>query len=53
MYLEYDQPLVDEFRTLLDSKPPNGKQFEQLFQDFLEEHSELIPTQSLCLRACI
>ncbi|MBY5415372.1 Shedu anti-phage system protein SduA domain-containing protein [Rhizobium leguminosarum] len=47
MYLEYDQPLVDEFRTLLDSKPPKGKQFEQLIQDFLEEHTELIPTQSL------
>jgi hypothetical protein len=45
--LPYDSLLVDEFKKVLDSAPPKGRQKEQVVQDFLEQHSELIPTPNL------
>jgi hypothetical protein len=47
-YLDYDQPLADEFLRLLESPPRQGQK-EQEIQDFMEEHSELIPTTAMGL----
>lgn len=35
--------LLEEYETVLTTKPPRGQK-EQKVQDFLEEHSELLPT---------
>jgi len=40
----YDETLVAKYLSMLDSPPPVGRQKEQVVQDFLEEHTELIPT---------
>jgi hypothetical protein len=45
--LVVDKNLVTKFYELLDSPPPPGRQKEQVIQDYLEEHPELIPTQNL------
>ena len=47
MTLPHDTNLIAVFKTLLESAPPAGKQKEQVIQDFLEEHTELIPTPNL------
>lgn len=47
MSLPIDEPLIAEFRGLLDGPPESGRQKEQQVQDFMEEHSELIPTIGL------
>ena len=39
-----EEKLIAEFEALLNSAPPAGRQKEQLVQDFLEAHTELIPT---------
>lgn len=41
--IAFDQHLVEEFIKILESPPPDGRQKEQVVQDFLEEHTELIP----------
>jgi hypothetical protein len=48
MKLPLDQTLVDEFTRLLDTPPVKGQK-EQEIQDFMEEHSELIPTSAMGL----
>lgn len=40
----FDSSLLDAFKLVLDSPPPPGRQKEQVVQDFLEKHTELIPT---------
>ncbi|WCM19785.1 DUF4263 domain-containing protein [Paraburkholderia bryophila] len=47
MALPIDQKLIDEFEAILVAPPPAGRQKEQYVQDFMEEHSELIPTPNL------
>lgn len=47
MYCEVDNLLISEFEELLVAEPPRGRQKEQVVQDFLEHHSELIPTPNL------
>lgn len=42
--LPVDKRLIEDFRTVLDNPAPAGRQKEQVVQDFLEEHTELIPT---------
>jgi hypothetical protein len=44
MSLSVNENLITEFTQLLDSPPPSGRQKEQVVQDFLENHSVLIPT---------
>ncbi len=44
MALYTDPNLITEFTQLLESPPPAGRQKEQVIQDFLENHPELIPT---------
>jgi hypothetical protein len=39
--------LIDDYDAILGKKPPKGRQKEQVVQDFLEEHSELLPTPIL------
>lgn len=39
-----DESLVASFEALLNAEPPAGRQKEQVVQDFLEAHTELIPT---------
>lgn len=39
-----DQALIQQFVAILEQPPPCGRQKEQVVQDFLEQHSELIPT---------
>ncbi|MBB2984660.1 Shedu immune nuclease family protein [Paraburkholderia tropica] len=39
-----DETLIQQYITVLDSPAPPGRQKEQVVQDFLEEHSVLIPT---------
>lgn len=41
--LELDEFLILEFEKLLSSPAPKGRQKEQIIQDFLEVHTELIP----------
>lgn len=43
----YDQNLVDTYLNLLDAPPPTGRQKEQVVQDFLEAHTDLIPLPNL------
>ena len=45
--LAVDKNLIADFYSLLDSPPPSGRQKEQVVQEYLEMHSELIPTQNL------
>ncbi|MBL8207678.1 MAG: DUF4263 domain-containing protein [Blastocatellia bacterium] len=45
--LVVDENLIHEFNTLLDAPAPPGRQKEQVIQEYLEEHTELIPTQNL------
>jgi hypothetical protein len=40
----FDAELVAAFKEVLDSQPPAGRQKEQVVQDYLESHTELIPT---------
>lgn len=47
MYLDLDKGLVERFLNVVSSDAPAGKQKEQVVQDFLEEHPELIPTPNL------
>lgn len=47
MQLPIDESLIQQFERLLKDKPPLGRQKEQLVQDFLEQHTELIPTPNL------
>lgn len=42
-----NEELVTEFLSVLDGAPPAGRQKEQVVQDFLEVHTELIPTPFL------
>jgi hypothetical protein len=42
--MELDESLLTEYLDVLDSQAPTGKQKEQIVQDFLENHTELIPT---------
>ena len=44
MLSDQEEKLATEFTSLIDSPPPNGRQKEQVVQDFLETNSELIPT---------
>jgi hypothetical protein len=41
------ETLIDDFKMILDSDAPPGKKKELVIQDFLEQHSELIPTPNL------
>ncbi|WP_169719849.1 Shedu anti-phage system protein SduA domain-containing protein [Zooshikella ganghwensis] len=41
------QTLVQDFRKILDSNTSPGKKKELVIQDYLEHHSELIPTPNL------
>lgn len=47
MSLSVNESLITEFLSVLDSPAPQGRQKEQVVQDFLENHSELIPTPNL------
>lgn len=42
-----DETLIASFKDLLDLPAPPGRQKEQVIQDFLEQHTELIPTPNL------
>ncbi|MCA0031292.1 Shedu anti-phage system protein SduA domain-containing protein [Mesorhizobium sp. B263B2A] len=46
-WLEYDDALVQEFLKVLESRAPARRQKEQVVQDFLEQHTELVPTPNL------
>ncbi|MBP2463936.1 MULTISPECIES: Shedu immune nuclease family protein [unclassified Rhizobium] len=46
MYLPENNKVVGEFERLLESDPKPGRQKEQEIQDFLEDNSELIITNS-------
>lgn len=39
-----DEALIDKFKQVLCEPAPSGRQKEQVVQDFLEKHTELIPT---------
>lgn len=39
-----DESLIQTFESLVASDPPKGRQKEQVVQDFLEQHTEFIPT---------
>lgn len=39
-----DETLIANFAKVLSDPPPSGRQKEQVVQDFLEQHTELIPT---------
>lgn len=45
--LAYNEALAKDFERVLDSPPPPGRQKEQVVQEFLETHTELIPTPNL------
>lgn len=47
MYLEQEEGLLRRFEDVLRDKAPDGRQKEQVVQDFLEENSELIPLPNL------
>lgn len=47
MFLEVDEGLISEFEALLLAPKTPGRQREQEVQDFLELHSELLPTPVL------
>ncbi len=40
----FDAALVAAFKNVLNNPPPAGRQKEQVVQDYLEQHTELIPT---------
>ncbi|QIF98948.1 Shedu immune nuclease family protein [Proteus terrae] len=42
-----DETLIANFKALLDDPAPQGRQKEQVVQDFLEQHTMLIPTPNL------
>lgn len=42
--LPLDNDLISQFEKILADPPPSGRQKEQVVQDFLEQHPELIPT---------
>ncbi len=42
-----DESLIQQFESLLTSAAPLGRQKEQVVQDFLEQHTEFIPTPNL------
>lgn len=48
MQLPFDQTLVENFTRLLDAPRAKGQK-EQEIQDFMEKHSELIPTSAMGL----
>lgn len=39
-----DPKLIESFKAVIDEAPPEGRQKEQVVQDFLEANTELIPT---------
>lgn len=39
--------MIETFKKILDAKAPKGRQKEQFIQDYMEEHSEFIPTPGL------
>lgn len=41
-----DESLVEEFWKVIQSEAPPGRQKEQVVQDFLEHHTQLIPTRN-------
>lgn len=43
----HDQKLIEQYLKTLDEDPPQGRQREQVVQDFLEAHTEFIPTPNL------
>ncbi|CUI57944.1 Shedu immune nuclease family protein [Achromobacter xylosoxidans] len=43
----FEQSLIDNFELVLANPAPPGRQKEQVVQDFLENHSALIPTPNL------
>ncbi len=45
--LPIDEALISAFMDVLRNPPPKGRQKEQVVQDFLEQHTELIPTPNL------
>ena len=45
--IEVDTSLIAQLETLLTAPAPPGRQKEQVVQDFLEQHSEFIPTNNL------
>lgn len=45
--LPYDNALSKKLETVLVNRSPPGRQKEQVVQEFLETHSELIPTPNL------
>jgi hypothetical protein len=42
-----DETLISNFLKVLSDQPPPRRQKEQVVQDFLEQHTELIPTTNL------
>src|SRR5580704_4346426 len=42
-----DEQLIAELEGILVGPPPAGRQHEQVTQEFLEQHSEFIPTPNL------
>lgn len=40
----FDAALVAAFKNVLNNPPPAGRQKEQVVQDYLEQHTELVPT---------
>ena len=47
VYLPVDDNLVAAFEGVLKDDPPAGRQKEQVVLDFMEMHSELVPTPNL------
>ncbi len=47
MLVPFDQATLDGFEQVLVDPPPAGKQKEQVVQDYLEAHPEMIPTPNL------
>jgi len=46
-YLDVDEALLSSFSALLEGPAPQGRQKEQVVQDYLELHNELVPTPNL------
>jgi len=42
-----DESLIQDYLAMLETDPPSGRKKEQVVQDFLETHTELIPTPVL------
>ncbi|MDP9759352.1 hypothetical protein QE432_005408 [Agrobacterium sp. SORGH_AS 745] len=47
LYLQVNEQLISEFEYLLDRESQPGRQKEQEVQDFLESHTEMLPTPGL------